>query len=285
MKRIFVLSVFVSIATHSFCNSLVHFSIDDVSRSLYDLTENEKKYPSAFDQPFFRYLKELNDKYGVVVSLYCFYEQDGFTLADCTDGFSKDFQESSSWLKFGYHAWSPKTQFNPDVAGDDIEGGGYGMFVNEIERITGTTKSITSTVRLDYFKGNKDEVLQSSCGFLDNGISALLCADSKTRSSYFLNEIQEEKLNALENIQVDGLYFYETDFRFDDYKNYETLFLENVGEKQLIVFTHEWLLYVPLGKNIIKYLDSLKQSKKVKSNIDAFFTYCLDNDLMYVYEF
>ncbi len=281
MKRIFVLLVFCVNCQLSFCNPLVHFSIDDVSRSLYDLTKNEKKYSSAFDQPFFRYLKELNDKYGVVVSLYCFYEQDGFALADCTDKFSKDFQENSSWLKFGYHAWTPKTTFTSNIAG----GGGYGMFVSEIARITGTTKSITSTVRLDYFKGSKDEILQSSCEFFGNGISALLCADSKTRSSYFLSEIQEEKLNAFESVQVDGLYFYETDFRFDDYKNYETLFLENAGEEQLIVFTHEWLLYVPLGKNIVKYLDSLKQSKKVKSNIDAFFTYCLDNDSMYVYEF
>lgn len=285
MKRNCLIFLLLSFSVCLFCNPKVHFSIDDVSNSLYDLTKNEKKYSSAFEQPFFRYLKTLNDRYSIVVSLYCFYEHNGFTLADCTDKFSKDFSENSSWLKFGYHAWNPNTTFIIDQKDMIVGGGGYEIFLKEIERITGSTKSITSTVRLDRFKGNKDEILQSSYKFFDNGISTLLCADSKTRSSYFLSEIQEGNLNILENIQVDGLYFHETDFRFDDYKNFEKLFSENVDEKEMIVFTHEWLLYVPTRKNIIKYFEALRESKKIKSNIETFFLYCLEKKLMFVSEF
>lgn len=275
-----ILLIFVLITTYSFGKSLVHFSIDDVSLSLYDLTQNNKKYSTVFDQPFFRYLKRLNDKYGIIVSLYCFYEQDGFTLADCTDKYSKDFQENSSWLKFGYHAWSPKTAFNSNIIN-----GGYEMFVNEIERITGTSESITSTVRLDYFEGKRDEILQVSSTFFNNGISALLCADSKTRSSYFLSDVQEKQLNEFERLHIDGLYFFETDFRFDDYQNFETLLLENKNDKELIVFTHEWLLYLPRRKNIIKYLSSLKESKIIKSNIENFLVYCLREKRIFVSDF
>lgn len=124
---------------------------------------------------------------------------------------------------------------------------------------------------------------KASCKVLSNGITSLLCADSKIRNSYFLNE--EEILNSQEYIQIENLSLYETDFRFDDYKNFEKLFSENVDEKEMIVFTHEWLLHVPIRKNIVKWFDSLLKSIRVKSNIDFFFTYYLNNDKKYVYEF
>lgn len=280
MKKLFTFVIFVSLTNYFFSQPVIHFSIDDVSQSLCDLTKNEKKYKTAFEQPFFSYLNKLNKKYGVIFSLYCFFEHNGFTLADCTDKFSKDFAENSSWLKFGYHAWNPNVTFNHNIVK-----GGYDMFINEMERITGTKESITSTVRLDYFKGEKYEIQQVSYEACNKGISSLLCADSKTRSSYFLTQTQEEQLNMLETIQIDELTFYETDFRFDDYENFEKLCLENLDEKELIVFTHEWLLYVPFRRNILKYLNILLQSRKVKRNIDFFLKYCIMNDYIFVTDF
>ncbi len=51
---------------------VIHFSIDDVNPGFRDLTYNEKKYKSFFDQSFFKYLKKLHDKYDAKVTIYCF---------------------------------------------------------------------------------------------------------------------------------------------------------------------------------------------------------------------
>lgn len=116
MKKIFLaflvfLTVFVS------CNSLfavqkIHFSVDDVITSFENLTKNESKYKSVFDEPFFKYIKSLHDEFGAKISLYCFYEKDGFSLADCTNKFADDFSSSSNWLKFGFHALSSSYKFD-----------------------------------------------------------------------------------------------------------------------------------------------------------------------------
>lgn len=113
MKKIFsaFLTVFV------ICNSLfaaqkIHFSVDDVITSFENLTKNESKYKSAFDEPFLKYVKLLHDEFGVKTSLYCFYEKDGFSLADCTDKFAADFSSSSDWLKFGFHALNSNYKFD-----------------------------------------------------------------------------------------------------------------------------------------------------------------------------
>ncbi len=117
MKRRAVL-IFIFCVLSAFCVSAqkVHFSIDDVSVALRDLTENEKKYGSLFDQKFFKYLKGLNERYGAKVTLYCFYEFNGFCLADCTEKFKDEFSSNADWLKFGYHAYNESQTF--------IDGGG-----------------------------------------------------------------------------------------------------------------------------------------------------------------
>lgn len=111
MKLAFMLLVLFSVSRLCFAVQKVHFSIDDVNAVLRDLTENEKKYDSLFEQKFFKYLRNLNERYGAKITLYCFYELNAFCLADCTEKFKEEFSASSEWLKFGYHAYNGSSVF------------------------------------------------------------------------------------------------------------------------------------------------------------------------------
>ncbi|WP_296025151.1 hypothetical protein [uncultured Treponema sp.] len=116
IKRILFL-VFFALSFNLFAIQKIHFSVDDVINCFENLTRNEKKYTSAFDEPFFAYIKSLHEKYDAKVSLYCFYEKEGFSLAECTERFADDFKASSSWLKFGFHSERPEK-------GNTFDGGG-----------------------------------------------------------------------------------------------------------------------------------------------------------------
>lgn len=84
------------------------FYIDDVIWVFRDLTR--KKPSSMFDNPFLNLLKEAHDKYGMKTQLNVFYQtdffygEDEFSLADMTDAYKKEWEESSDWLKMGFHS-------------------------------------------------------------------------------------------------------------------------------------------------------------------------------------
>lgn len=118
MKKRILFLVFFAISLKLFGVQKIHFSVDDVITCFENLTRNEKKYGSAFDEPFFAYIKLLHEKYDAKVSLYCFYEKEGFSLAECTERFSDDFKASSDWLKFGFHAERPEKVNIFDKGGD-----------------------------------------------------------------------------------------------------------------------------------------------------------------------
>lgn len=278
-KRILFL-VFFALSFNLFAIQKIHFSVDDVINCFENLTRNEKKYTSAFDEPFFAYIKSFHEKYDAKVSLYCFYEKEGFSLAECTERFADDFKASSGWLKFGFHAEKSGNVKNFNRGGSD-----YKMFVNQIERITGTSDCIAKTVRLDYFSGDKKFIEVITDKSSKNGIRQLLCADSSNRDSYYLDEIQKTELNKNELLFADDLIFVKTDFRFDDVKNFRRLFYENKDESEIVVFTHEWLLEPAMRKNVFKYFLQFLNSRKIKSNINKFLKYYADKNCEYVFEF
>ena len=104
MKKRLLFLLFFALSIKLFAVQKIHFSVDDAINCFENLTRNEKKYDSAFEEPFFAWIKSLHEKYDAKVSLYCFYEKEGFSLADCTELFADDFKASSGWLKFGFHA-------------------------------------------------------------------------------------------------------------------------------------------------------------------------------------
>ena len=217
-KRILFL-LFLAISFRLFAVQKIHFSVDDVISCFENLTINEKKYTSAFDEPFFAYIKSLHEKYDAKVSLYCFCEKEGFSLAECTEKFADDFKTSSGWLKFGFHAEKPGK-------GNTFDGGGYRMFVSQIERVAGASDCITQTVRLDYFSGGKKFIESISDKNTKCGIRQLLCADSSGRDSYYLDSVQKSEINKKEMIFADNLAFIKTDLRFDDTKKFKKLLVQ-----------------------------------------------------------
>ena len=82
----------------------VHYSIYDVVGVFEELT---KKQPdSIFELPFFAHLQHLHNKYGLVVSCYCFFRNGCFSLANCTRYYKTEFERNSSWLRFGFHGYT-----------------------------------------------------------------------------------------------------------------------------------------------------------------------------------
>lgn len=85
-----------------------YFYIDDTIWVLRELSR--KKPASIFDVPFFKMLKKAHDDYGMKVQLNLFYRTDSFygydefSLADVPDIYKNEFEESSDWLKFAFHA-------------------------------------------------------------------------------------------------------------------------------------------------------------------------------------
>lgn len=84
------------------------YCIDDVIWCLRDITR--QRPASIFDNGFFAMLKKTYVDYGMPVQLNLFYRtdffygDDEFSLAEVTDAYKAEFEASSSWLKFAFHA-------------------------------------------------------------------------------------------------------------------------------------------------------------------------------------
>ena len=81
---------------------IIHFSIDDFITTLEDISRND--YKSIFDNKIFMCLKKLNDTYGIIVTLNCFYfnYDCSFSLNDITKNYYNDFKKNK-WIKFSFH--------------------------------------------------------------------------------------------------------------------------------------------------------------------------------------
>lgn len=85
-----------------------YFFIDDVIWVFRDLTRKRPK--SLFDNPFMNVLKTAHERYGMKVQLNLFmrtdffYGTDEFSLSEMTDAYKKEWEESSDWLKLGFHS-------------------------------------------------------------------------------------------------------------------------------------------------------------------------------------
>ena len=115
----------------------IHISFDDTISVFQDITENKDHYNSCFDNYFLGYLKWLHDEYGAVFSLYCFYfnNRGDFNLSMCTGIFAEEFQANSDWLKFGFHSYTPFSDF-ADISYEEVMEE-YEKVTMELSRITG----------------------------------------------------------------------------------------------------------------------------------------------------
>lgn len=219
-----------------------HFSVDDCIGIFYDLTNNESVYSSAFDNPLLAYLKDLHNKYGMVVSLYVFYYLDntgeGFCLSDTTGKFSSEFESNSDWLRFGFHA---KDSSAYECLTSDIEDEYYVKTIKELGRIVGK-RSIDDFLRLDRYVADTKTVE----GLRRNGVNGLLIAPDPHRISYALSE--NDKILCYSNdwfVDDVGMKYTPTDIQIEKINNDEDFYdsLINLSQQPRIeIFTHEWIL-------------------------------------------
>jgi len=222
---------------------IIHISFDDTIEVFFDLTQNEEKYVSIFENEFLGFLKEMHDEYEAVFSLYCFYQNaDGtFNLSMCTDKFVNEFKVNSEWLKVGFHNMNEHGNLVNATAEEAEEA--YGLIISELIRITGGKESLDRVVRLQNFAGNAEVI--TALAECENGIEGLYTADDE-RQSYFLEESDNLYIYTHDYLKEDELdiVYISTDKRLENslnvYKDLEVI-AENDNQNKIIeIFTHEW---------------------------------------------
>lgn len=180
----------------------------------------------------------MHNKYGAKFSMYVFEEYDNFNLKDCTAYFKKEFENNSSWLKFGFHAYNNLENYNNIDTTKIIDE--YNEVLKELKRIVGEA-SITNVVRLEKFVINKANA--KALENVENGIAGLLGADTIERQDYYLNEEENNILfkNDYYYDNENNIFLYNTDFRIENlnYFNIEKELKEDENDNNLIFFTHE----------------------------------------------
>lgn len=231
-----------------------HLSIDDTFEIFEDLIKNGENYDSIFQNRVLQYLRDLHTTYGIVVSCYCWYEDNVYNLSMVTDRFADEFQENSDWLRFGFHAYDRDIKYENDEQSEEILSD-YNQVINELIRITGGTNSIDNVPRLHYYAGTKQCV--DAIKNTDNGIKGLLTADEAERNSYYFNAEENDYLYTHDLLVKDGLTFINTDFRMENYDDIQPVldnYAEEYATKKIVLefFTHEWKLNDSMVKENIE---------------------------------
>ena len=122
-----------------------HFSVDDVTAILSDLAT--RPYKSMFEQPALGFLRQLHERYGAKVSLYVFYEGEGFDLSKMPARYKQEFEANADWLKLGFHSRDKSTRYlEESEACASRARRDYQLVIKEITRLAGE-KSLTPFVR------------------------------------------------------------------------------------------------------------------------------------------
>ena len=114
-----------------------NFYIDDHSFLFTDLAKERPQ--RAFDHFYLKGLKDIHDKYGLKVTLNCFFHNDHheFVLSDMPDIWKGEFIDNSDWLKLSFHSYGefpdrPYLEASAEEFGRD-----YDLVKNEIIRFAG----------------------------------------------------------------------------------------------------------------------------------------------------
>lgn len=213
----------------------IHYSIDDVIVGFQELTLNNPE--TIFDIKLFNFLKQLHDQCGVKVSCYCFFKNDTFNLSRCSRKYKSEFKANSSWLRFGFHGYTGKEDYNQQPL--EISKEQYEETIRNLIDIVGL-ESIDTIPRIHTFSGSKEFVNFLGCNNILS-LKGLLAADDE-RISYSLPKQAKKSENYLRN---GNLLFIRTSQRFDGVKPRKIIRLFH-HEGGVELFTHEWLLNNPI---------------------------------------
>ena len=213
---------------------LIHISYDDVYLILEDLSNNQDRYESIFQNKMLFLLKILHDTTGASFTLYVYEYAGKYSITDVPDKWKSEFEENSEWLKFGYHGICPEIScLDENISIDDFKNS-YQTVENSIIFFAGH-KSLSNILRLSYFSGTDDIIDYLS----KSGIKVLLTADD-TRLNYNLNFEENNLINQDEILQKGDLTYVKTDIRYENTPDIEQALVNNSGEPIIVLFTHEW---------------------------------------------
>ena len=242
----------------------MHISFDDVTYCFQNLKNKAATYTSLYDEPFFAWLKGLNEQYGAKFSLYVYND----SISEVSNKFAAEFLAAKDWLKIGLHASNGSHQFTS--ATYEQGKNAWNSFVDNVVRITGSYLNIDRIPRLHTFAGS----LEALRGMRDANCGALgfLSADDSRLSYYFDTELMQymysnDHVTDYEN----GLVFLTTDLRTDWFKpdfssahTYNNPTEDNVYDELVarytnasyansissyILFGHEWQFYTGSSLN------------------------------------
>ncbi len=242
-----------------FNNSIekVNISIDDTILIFEDLYKTSN-YDSIFDNDILCYLKKLHDKYDAKFTLFVFYQNKDFSLEDMNDKYKREFIENSDWLKFGFHALSASSNYEID----DNFASDYIKTYNKLVEIVGE-KSISKIIRVEKYLLNEKNL--SELQMSSYKIDGLLASDSIDRKDYYLSEKDNVELFSKDTFYdiKNDIILYNTDIRLEN-TFINIISKDQLQDRNLYVFTHEWQLYndsVKIKLKKICYLTNILNKK------------------------
>ena len=192
----------------------IHFSIDDVGGSLRYLIQNRPD--SIFDLRLFGKLRDWRSRFGLLVTLYCFVEAGGYSVLQIPKEYTKEFDENSDWLKFGFHGRCGDYPFLQE-----------NNYVESFMKMESAKKNLcagtTSILRLHNWMATPEQVKYLS----DKGVTALLYRDDDAMP-------YDDSGCFYQN----GMAFWRTDVCVERLASVSPILL-CVGNSRVIAFTHE----------------------------------------------
>ncbi|MBX3141553.1 MAG: hypothetical protein KF875_12420 [Trueperaceae bacterium] len=220
----------------------LHFSVDDVFGCLRDAFTGA--YASPFAQPTFAYLRDLHERHGLCVSLYCFAEDRpergtegrstegpgrgslgssaaGWRLAHADGRFADEFA-AAPWLRFGFHALNAGTRYSAGATPAEVARAHHDEVTDAIVRFA-TSAALDRAPRLHYYTGSLAAVRAMAAS--PHGLLGLLTADDDRAEVYHLDDETRRRVRAEGSLgdPTTGLRLFSTDLRLERFE-------QDVGE-------------------------------------------------------
>ncbi len=173
------------------------FSVDDNIWVFADLTKNQDKYDSIFDNPYLAVYKKAHDLYGTKVRLNVFYEIDNecgiamygnFNLSMMTEKFKNEFRANSHWLHLAFHA---RSEF-PDDPYNTATGEDFKLDFEDVRReiFRFADKECFEWVTTNHFGSGNRDVIRTERELGIKGLMGFLSLDANGKPfvSYYLTK-------------------------------------------------------------------------------------------------
>jgi hypothetical protein len=197
-----------------------HFSVDDVFDSLIEVSD---KKTTLFQQPFFRFFKEINDEFDARIGLYLFYQKkvDGRirTLREAAQ-LEQHITNTTPWLYFGPHALEYETPPYAQTPQEQVDT--FENTYREIDKFAGKD-AYAKFVRLHYFS----ESYEIAQYFHLKGVKGLFSTDRDIGSHRMPSHVSA-RLKAKGHARYRGIDFIRTHFRVECFAS------EELSRKQVL---------------------------------------------------